>query len=331
MSAASRLISALTRHHMLRLLRRYIFREILSSALIGTFLASFVVFLLQVDKIFDVLVRSTFTYKTVLTLFALAMPPVLPLTIPFGMLVGILIGLGRMASDGEIVAMRAAGISSRRVIPPVLLFAMIAAGFAAFASLRLTPLSYREYNRVINQLIATRLSADIQPRVFQEDFPNMILYVGDVRPGETVVWRNVFMANVAPPEQRSSGMREKAEGPLLTVAHEAIAVPDVPQNRIQLSLRDASTYERGKDGVAHDVFFPRGEQALDAAPPEPMKTPPFLEMNTRQLARYSGPDWIEARVELHKRYALPVACLMLALVGIPLGVATRKAESLLDM
>src|SRR5215471_375161 len=67
--------------HMLRLLSRYIFREILSSALIGTFLASFVVFLLQVDKIFDVLVRSTFTYKTVLTLFALAMPPVLPLTI----------------------------------------------------------------------------------------------------------------------------------------------------------------------------------------------------------------------------------------------------------
>ena len=54
--------------------------------------------------------------RILFTLLVLAMPPVLPLTIPFGVLVGILIGLGRMASDGEIVAMRAAGVPSRKVI-----------------------------------------------------------------------------------------------------------------------------------------------------------------------------------------------------------------------
>jgi len=57
----------------------------------------------------------------VVSLLLWAMPPVLPLTIPFGVLVGILIGLGRMASDGEIIAMRAAGVSSRQVIAPVVL------------------------------------------------------------------------------------------------------------------------------------------------------------------------------------------------------------------
>jgi len=313
---------------VLRLLGRYIFREVLTSALLGTFLATFVIFLQRVDRIFDVLVRSNMTAETVFTLFALAIPPVLPLTIPFGMLVGILIGLGRMASDGEIIAMRAAGVSSRKVIPPVLLFATLAGGCAAYASLRLTPLSFREYDRIITQLAATRLTAQIQPRILdEEDFPNMILYVGDVppiAPGETVLWRKVFLANVTPPEQRTSGMRDKAEGPLITVAREAVAVSDPTQNRIQLSLHDASTYERGKDGVAHDITFPTGEQALDAAPPEPAKILPFPEMNTRQLARYNGPDWIEARIELQKRYALPAACIMLALVGIPLGVATRK-------
>lgn len=309
---------------MLRLLGRYIFREILSSALLGTFLATFVIFLQKVDKIFDVLVRSSTNFKTVVQLFALAMPPVLPVTIPFGMLVGILIGLGRMASDGEIVAMRSAGVSSRKVVAPVMLFATLAAGCAAYSSLRLTPLSYREYNKIVNQLLSTRLSAEIQPRVFEEDFPNTILYVGDVRPGETVLWRNVFIADVTPPEQRSGGMRDKAEGPRITVAREGIAVPDVTHNRIQMSLHDASIYEMGKDMVAGDASFPHSDQALDAAPPPQVKTPPFPEMNTRQLRRYEGPDWIEARVELHRRYALPVACLTLALVGIPLGVATRK-------
>src|SRR5215469_11246022 len=114
----------------MRLLGRYVFREILSSTFLATLLATFVIFLHSVDRIVDVLVRSNASPGTVITLFLLAMPPVLPWTIPFGMLVGILIGLGRMASDGEIIAMRASGVSSRRVIPPVILFATIAGGCA---------------------------------------------------------------------------------------------------------------------------------------------------------------------------------------------------------
>ena len=311
----------------MRLLGRYVFREILSSTFLATLLATFVIFLHGVDKIFEVLVHSNPSPLDIITLFALALPPVLPWTIPFGMLVGILIGLGRMASDGEIVAMRASGVSSRKVIPPVLLFASLAMGLAAFSSLRLAPLSFRESDQIIDHLIATRVSAAIEPRVFDEDFPNNVLYVGDVppaRPGDPQLWRNVFMADVTPPEQRTSGIRGKAEGPLITVARDAVVVPDLAHNRIQLSLRDAAQYEMAKDGIAHDSAFPRGEQALDASPPEPSATPEFPQMNTRELTRYDGPDWIEARVELHRRFAEPVACIMLALVGIPLGIATRK-------
>ena len=308
---------------MWRLLSRYVFREILSSSLLATFLATSVIFLQRVDKIFEVLVSSNGSARSIATLFALAMPPVLPLTIPFGVLVGILIGLGRLAGDGEITAMRAAGVSSRQVIAPVMAFATLAAGLAAYASIRLTPLSIRESIRIENELIANRLSAEIQPRVFEEGFPNTILYVRDVRPGETVVWRPVFIADITPPEQRSSGMREKAQGPLITVAREAIAISDPQHNRIQLSLRDAWNYEMGKDGVARDSSFVRGERLLEAEPPA-LKSVSFPQMNTGQLWNYAGPDWVEARAELHRRFTLPVACLTLALVGIPLGIATRK-------
>ncbi len=107
---------------MLRLLGRYIFREILASAVLGTLLATFILYLRQVDPIFELLVKSTpANAHLVLQLFLLSIPGVLPFTIPFGVLVGILIGLGRLAADGEITAMRAAGVSSRKVIAPVLL------------------------------------------------------------------------------------------------------------------------------------------------------------------------------------------------------------------
>lgn len=309
---------------MIRILWRYIFREILSSALLATFLASSVIFLQKVDRLFEVLVRSSASTTTVITLFGLAMPPLLPQTIPFGLLVGILVGLGRMSSDGEITAMRAAGVSSRRVIGPVMLFAALCATLAGLCSLRLAPYSIRESTDLINGLIRTQVSAEIQPRVFEESFPNTIVYVGDVRPGPVVLWRNVFLADVTPPENRKEGMREAADGPLITVASEAIAVSDPLHNRIQLSLRNASTHEMGRDGKAHDITFPQGEQALEVTPPSQVRVLPSSEMNTRQLWRYQGPDLIEARIELHRRLSLPIACFTLALVGIPLGISSRK-------
>jgi len=310
----------------MRILSRYVFREIVSSALLGTLLATFVIFLRGVDKYFELLVRSSANTGTVLWLFALALPPVLPLTVPFGVLVGILIGLGRLSTDGEITAMRAAGVSSRAVIPPVLTFALLATIVTAAASLWLTPRAIRQSVAILNKLEAEQLTADIQPRVFEEQFPNTILYVGDVRPGPVAVWKNVFLADLTPPEERSIGMRDKAQGPRITVATEAIAVPDLPHNRIQLSLRDASTHEVNKEGIADDSFYPTGEQVLDAAPPKPLAVQPFPEMNTGELNGYSrtGANWIEARIELHRRLSLPLACIMLSLVGIPLGVSSRK-------
>ena len=312
----------------MRLLGRYVFREIVASAFIGTLLATCVIFLQGVGPLLGLLVRSSASPAATAWLFALGMPAVLPLTIPFGVLVGILIGLGRMASDGEITAMRAAGVPGRRVIVPVLVFAAFAAVLAGVASLKLAPLAVRESTRIIHKLVSTQLTAEIQPRIFEEQFPKTILYVGDVRQvaGSVVVWRNVFMADLTPPEERSTGIGEKASGPLVTVAREAIAVPDPEHNRIQLSLRDASTHEMGKDAVAHDAYWPRGEQALEASPPAAPRVRPFVEMTTSELRRHAaeGPTWIEARIELHRRIALPLACIMLALIGIPLGISSRK-------
>ena len=202
----------------MRILGRYIFREILASAIIGTILATFVIFLQKVGTLFEVMVRSSASSETVLQLFLLALPPVLPMTIPFGVLVGILIGLGRLSSDGEITALRAAGVSSRRVIWPVMTFAVLATSVAGACSLRWTPWAIRQSYAIVNRLFAAQLTAEIQPRIFEEQFPNTILYVGDVKPGPVTLWRDVFLADLTPPEQRPTGLREKAEGPRITVA-----------------------------------------------------------------------------------------------------------------
>ena len=313
---------------MFRLLNRYIFRETLTSAALGTLLATFVIFLHTVDQLFELLVQgNAASFKRIALLFAYAVPPVLPLTIPFGVLVGILIGLGRMGADGEIVAMRAAGVSSRKVIFPVLTFAFLGMCAAGFASLRLTPLAARRSTQIINDLMRNGLSADIQPRVFDEDFPNVILYVGNVQPGnpgDPVRWGPVFIADVSPPDTRKSGLKGKATGPLIMVAKDAVVVSEPKERRIQLAMHGFSRHEMGADAVAHDEYAAQYAMSLDAAPAQ-QKELRASAMQTTDLMKYKqGPDLLENRIELHRRFALPVACIMLALVGIPLGIATRK-------
>jgi LPS export ABC transporter permease LptG/LPS export ABC transporter permease LptF len=309
---------------VLRLLGRYVFREILTSSVLGTVLATFVVFLQKVDRLFEVLVAGNPDPKTVILLLAYTVPPVLPLTIPFGVLVGILIGLGRMSSDGEIVAMRAAGVSSRKVIAPVLLFATLGAGLAAVAALRWTPYSMRQSAEILYRLAANQTSGNIQPRIFDENVnANTIVYVNDVRPGDPAQWRNIFIADVTPPEQRKRGAGAKGDGPFVTVARSGLATSDPRNNRIQLELREYYSHEMGKDAHAYDDFAPIKTIALETKPPE-AKSFAASAMNTRELLHYHGPEWINAGLELHRRFALPLACIVLALVGIPVGISTRK-------
>jgi LPS export ABC transporter permease LptG/LPS export ABC transporter permease LptF len=316
----------------MRILSRAIFREIVVGALLGGVLFTFVLFLQKASRLFAILVRSSAPSRTVAYLFSLSFPEALTFTVPLGVLVGVLLGLSRMSGDGEITAMRASGIPGRRVTHPVMTFAFLSTAIAAACSLWLTPWAIREQYRVLNQVAAAQVTADIQPRVFDEQFPKRILYVGDVIPGRVAQWRNMLLADVTPPEDRPQDSRELADAPRITVSAEAIATPDIAHNRIQLSLINSYKYDVEKEGRYVISFSPKGEQVIEAQKPNEIRaSKPSSELDTIPLYKlaYREPNVekdrrIEARIELHQRLALPLACILLALVGIPLGVSSRK-------
>ena len=167
---------------------------------------------------------------------------------------------------------------------------------------------------------------------FAEQFPDTILYVGDVVPGPVVRWRNVFLADISPPDKRkktTSG--QTGDGPRITTATEAIAVPDVEHNRIQLVLMNGSTHEIGQDYTQYySTTFPKFEQVLEAGRRSEIKPREFTIMDMGPLAR-EAEDSVEARVELHNRLVLPPACLLLALIGAPLGLSSRKGGKVLGL
>ena len=307
------------------LLGRTILKEIVSGALLGTLLFTFVLFLQRVSLLFEQLVRGAASASATGYLFALILPFTLTFTVPLGVMVGVLIALSRMSSDGEITAMRAGGIASRKVMTPVILFATLGMMVTGACSLWLTPWSIRETFRVLNQLAAAQMTADIQPRVFAEQFPNKTLFVGDVISGPVVQWRNIFIADLTPPDQRKQSAQENGDAPGITIASEAIAVTNPAQNQIRLQLRGVSTYNIGKDPEQYfNSLYPQGDQVLEAQRPGEAKAQAYRDIDTLPLWKLIGTSR-EAAIEFHRRWALPPACLLLALIGVPLGVSSRKA------
>ncbi|MBV8808309.1 MAG: LptF/LptG family permease [Acidobacteriaceae bacterium] len=317
----------------MRILSRAIFKEVLTSATLGTLLFIFVLFLRTIERLSSLLVKSSAPGHVIAKLLLYALPSTIPFALPLGVLVGILIGLSRMSADSEITAMRASGISSILVLRPVLLFAFCALLATALASLWLTPLSLRLESKAARNFAAAQLTGAIESRIFDEQFPDTVLYVGNVQAlGKQIVWRDVFIADVTPPDELKREGRDRGAGPRVIVAEEAIPHADPVNNRIILDMKNFRSTERDKEGKVISTAAPTQVEALQAQKQEELQLNKTVqEMDTGPLYKlvYHHPpqsreERVEAAIELHQRFALPLACLLLALVGIPLGISSRK-------
>jgi LPS export ABC transporter permease LptG len=321
----------------MRILGRYVFREILAGSFLAIVVATFAIFLQGVGPLFELLVRSK-SAGIALELIGFALLPILLLSIPFGMLVGVLIGLGRMSGDNEMVAMRSTGISTRRVTIPVLLFATLACLVSAGTTLWLNPLAIREQFKLRNKIAGEVVTANVPPRIFQEQFTNdnTVLYVDDVSSGTgPAVWKRIVIADTSASAARKSARGgAHPAGPVITLAQEAIAIPDQEHGRIQLHMYGESTHEssideqKGERGI--HTLAPTGDMALDEAPPREQTAKAFQDMLTPDLWRFIGSaakdsqQWIDASLELNRRLAFPAACIVLAMIGIPLGTSSKR-------
>src|ERR1041385_3801128 len=178
----------------MRIFSRQISRELFSHGLLGLILFTFVFFLRSTTQLLEIALRDTRLWNHVAYLALLTFPGLLGFTIPMGVLVGVLIGLSRMSSDNEVTAMRAAGISVRTFLLPITGFAVLGCAVAIFCSAYLAPLSNRLRVDEESLIGLRQISAQLQPRVFEERFPNLVLYVQDALSGPHPTWRGIFLA-----------------------------------------------------------------------------------------------------------------------------------------
>jgi LPS export ABC transporter permease LptG/LPS export ABC transporter permease LptF len=302
-----------------RILTRYILGEILSHTLIGCALFTFILFMRDLPNILNMLVRGGSTFATVLEVVLYIMPNFFMVTIPMAVLVGVLLGLSRLAADSEIIAMRASGLGIGYFVRVAAIVAVGGTLIGLGNSLWVAP---RANQRILelDKALASQATYEIQPRVFYEDFKNTVLYVQNVISGTGAAnWRQVFMADISDPT-----------APRITTAASATVVSDSSQTLLM----------RLRNGTEHDPVAGHPEQynvstfAIDDLPftagqqneghlgrlDTPILALPLNEL----IERTHGPDGKRFQIELQKRFSYPAACLVLMLVGVPLGVTSRR-------
>src|SRR5215470_2045683 len=180
----------------MRILTRYILREVISHGAIGVAVFTFVLFTRELGRILDLVARNSAPLPSVAEIFFFTVPVALTYTIPMGVLVGILIGLSRLAADSEITAMRASGMGVWSFLRVLSIF-VLGAWLAALANgLYVAPRSQAALARLEDRLKGSQVSFEVQPRVFYEGFPKYVLYVQDVKSAAgAAIWKDVFMAD----------------------------------------------------------------------------------------------------------------------------------------
>jgi LPS export ABC transporter permease LptF/LPS export ABC transporter permease LptG len=299
-----------------RIIDRYICREVFSHALLGLAVFTFVFFIQPLVRLMDLIVRHSGDSVKIFELFLCTFPEVLTFTLPIAILVGVLIGLGRMSADSELIAMNALGMGLRRLMVPVGFFATAGFGLTLAMTLWLGPLSISTLRSLEDVILASSATSQVEPRIFDERFPNLVLYIQDVSAAATH-WHGIFLAQ--------SGTDNDSN---LTLAEDAIVIVDPQQGKLELHFRDGTTHQVSMKDPSHYNLSVFGQRDFTFATKsnaiQNRRDTVVAERSLHTLLTTQGPDWREARVEFHRRFAFPVACLVFALVAVPLASRPRR-------
>ncbi|HUF78968.1 MAG TPA: LptF/LptG family permease, partial [Thermoanaerobaculia bacterium] len=310
-----------------RLLDRYILREIIGPLGLGFLVYTFILLL---DALFDsaeMIIRRGLPVRTVGELLLLALPNIVVLTIPMSLLFGVLIAIGRLSSDSELVALRATGVSLLSLYRPILILSGFLAALNTALMVFVLPWGNHQLQLQRLTILTRTVSSQVQPRVFWDEWQNQVLYVFETPPGEP--WQGVFLAESVP----------STEGNRVTVADRGTVRVDPDGERVVLELEGAYvheldlgrpetyqvSYHRRLEALLEDQFATQHRARVTASKS-------VRELTLQELGRWAAdlerPADLRrlARVEIHKKFAIPFASVVFGIFALPLGFNNRRGS-----
>ncbi len=307
-------------------LDRYIVTEVLGPLALGFLVYTFILLIRFLFQSAEMIIRRGLPVSIVGELLLLTLPNIIVLTLPMSLLFGTLIAVGRLSSDSELIAMRACGVSLLTLYRPILLLSGLLTLVNTLLMVYALPWGNNSLQQLRLKILTQTVSQQVEPRVFYEEWEGKIVYVFEVPPGSKR-WKGVFLAEAIPASQDNQITLADWGEILVDQAGERVVLRLYNATRHKVNLNAPDRYEMSRhkrlDLVLEDQFtseqrakisVSKGVRELTLGELRDLLDDPTAIPEQRNLAR----------VEIHKKFSIPVACLVFGLFALPLGINNRR-------
>jgi LPS export ABC transporter permease LptG/LPS export ABC transporter permease LptF len=308
---------------LMRRIDKLLFIAITPPFIITFIVLTFIVMVHEFGTLSELLISRNASFIVVLQLIGAILPDILVFSLPLSFLVGILIGLGGLSGESQILALRACGISLNSILRFILQFGLLIGITTAVLSLVVLPRTNELRRKIVSNISLSVATSKIQARVFNEDYSNYVFYLNDLDENKQR-WSGLFLADYSDPKT-----------PNILIAKSAIWLSDQHKKRIQLHLEQGASYPNNIEDPRKDRESSFGsteipiilkQNAFQESDQRPKK---LKELKTSELWRYrrsaNPEDNVKQIVELNRRIVLPLTFIPFSLLGIALAIGTPKS------
>ncbi|MCM8794613.1 MAG: LptF/LptG family permease [Candidatus Omnitrophica bacterium] len=307
----------------MKILRTYILKELLQPIGMSLLLFTFILIVGNLVKLADLLINKGVSPLSILQMFGLLIPTLLSYTVPIAVLTGTLLAFGKLSSDREILAMRTSGVSLWAIALPVLVVGLIFSLGLIPVNDRVVPWSHFATRKLLKEIGIRNPTAFLEPGVFIREFKPYILFLYGVEGNK------LYKIRIYEPRE---------DGPTRTiVAEQGEFIPKPEEHRVIFKLYDGSADEPDPKNRSkfYKLRFKTYAMNLDLLQGE--SDPASLGKKPKDMEGYQLREEIEKlsreqvdpaplQTEFHRRYAFAFSPLIFILIGLPLGITTRRAQ-----
>ncbi|HNQ50562.1 MAG: LptF/LptG family permease [Candidatus Omnitrophica bacterium] len=307
----------------MKILRNYVIKEFLGPLIGSLLVLTFVMILGNLVKIADLVINKGVDILSVVKLFLFMMPALLTYTVPIATLVAVLLSLGRLSGDNEIVTMRASGINLAHIVMPLLVIGAVMSLVLLIFNDRIVPYAHFAQRKTLVDVGTKNPAAALEPGIFINTFDKYILFIYAIDGNR--------LQNVRIYEPQGE---DKPTRLIIARRGEFISVPE--SNIVKLKLMDGTADEPDPDNPSNfyklnfKTYFMSLNIARAQSKENILKKP--KDMTIRELEaemralRAQKIDPSPLATEVHKKISLAFSCLVFILLGMPMAVITHRRE-----
>jgi lipopolysaccharide export system permease protein len=298
----------------------YVLKEILPIFFIGLMTLTVILLMDKIFKLIELIINRGGNVTNILMLLIFIAPSFLTFTIPMAVLLGILLTFGRLSGDSEITAFKASGISLYQLYVPISLFSISTFLIASFLVFYGLPWGNRGFISMLSLIARSKPDVEVKERVFNDSFKGLVVYVDRV-PIQGKKMEGILIYD----ERENESVIFAQEGFLISNSSSREVVLKLLKGDIHRFETQTKAYQKIKFD-AYDLKIELGKTIADIERKLKEHEMSIDEIKKKiEDGKKKGVETTDLQIELHRRYAIPFACIVFGLIGVPLGIQPRRS------